>query len=412
MKDIVINVPDEFVVPQSIKGVDAHKVITIGDMMYSQGFVFLSENDPVLLHKLDTMSQQHDKELQAMEQRATLSKMHHDDHMKNMICLNTSLQDKLERLSIEHMKSINDIRRESSDLVNQMRIEKDTLHAKVSENNTDILNKIDSLLGNGNTIDNIEKGNFGENYVSSMIIQEFPDAFVDDVSNETAHCDCVWRMDSGAFRCLVEVKNVAQSKNLNIDKFVRDMNINLSNGEANCGIFVSLKTDNIPNKGKFKLEYLQGYPLLYISGVWKSPIILTFALRMMRCIIQNSTQDDGHVMDTVQINEYITKTYNTIVREQSIISDMRKSMDRMNMLLQKSQKNLTESIVYMEESMTKHNIMSHESEYTHEKEDSIASIHLFHDTHGRWPVSSESGVSKHICKKYTFKNLLQEAKSL
>lgn len=413
MKYIEVSVPDDFDTPESVKSNDAHKVITIGDMLYTKGFKFLSDNDPHMVNKIHTLKAQHISELQAAESKFASRTASNDDHMKNLMSINTSLQSQLERQSSEYINSVRSIRHESNEMTSRLYNEKDILQAKVTENNDGILGKIDSLLGNGNTIDNIEKGNFGEDYVTTTITHEFPDASVDDVSGETAHCDCVWRMDSGAFRCLVEVKNVAQSKNISIDKFVRDMNINISNGEATCGIFVSLKTDTIPNKGRFKLEYLQGCPIIYISGVWKTPIVLPFALRMMRCIVQNMKNDN---VDTLHTHEYITKTYNTIIREQSIINDLRKGVDRINMLIQKSQKNLTESMVYIEETMTKNGISTvHESPCSSDtgdcdKESLIETLTEYYRNNNKWPTANSSGIPKHDYKLFTFKALLQEAK--
>ena len=185
--------------------------------------------------------------------------------------MNASLQDQIERMANEYTHTHSRLRDEKDAII-------DSLRSKEMESNIEIIQKIDSLLGNGNNLDNIEKGNFGEQFVTQAICNEFPESIIDDVSGETAHGDCIWKMDSGSFRCLVEVKNVAQSKNLDVGKFVRDMNIQLANGEANCGIFVSLKTDNIPNKGKFKLEYIQNYPVIYVSGVWKNYIVFTFTI--------------------------------------------------------------------------------------------------------------------------------------
>jgi hypothetical protein len=46
----------------------------------------------------------------------------------------------------------------------------------------------------------------------------------------------------------------------------RDMILNTKDKSCNCGLFVSLKTETIPNKGKFKLEFLNNFPIIYVSN--------------------------------------------------------------------------------------------------------------------------------------------------
>ena len=398
MKTIQVDVPEHFQVPESICTKDAHKVITIGDIMYTKGVPFMMENDPQQSKIVQEVSSKHDTEMKHMHDRMEQLTCSHGEQVQSMMQMNNSLQEQIERMSREHMYVNSQIRDEKDAIISSLR-------EKESESNIEIIQKIDSLLGNGNNLDNIEKGNFGEQFVTQAIYNEFPESVIDDVSGETAHGDCIWKMDSGSFRCLVEVKNVAQSKNLDVGKFVRDMNVQLANGEANCGIFVSLKTDNIPNKGKFKLEYIQNYPVIYVSGVWKNPVVFTFTMRLMKYILQHHEHIDNQV-DVIHIQEYMIKTYSSIMKQQEFIQDMRKIIDRTNLLIQKAQKNVTESILYMEETMTRHGI-SHDSDGTHDEV--IDKIIEYKKTQGKWPTASTCGISKdeYNC---SFKDLLQRAK--
>jgi len=404
MKEVCVRVPESYTVPNSMLCDGAHNVMTIGDIMYTKGMSVFNENNPETMKIALEERRQCETDVQRMKDKLELSSQNHEMQVQQVITMNKTLQDQNERMSKEYMRGITSIREEKDVIIHELRDKEIT-------NNHAVIQKIDSLLGNGNTVDNIEKGNFGEDYVTTAITQEFPESVVDDVSSETAHCDCVWRMDSGAFRCLVEVKNVAQSKNLNVDKFVRDMNINLSNGEANCGIFVSLKTDNVPNKGRFKLEYIQNCPVVYVSGVWKNPIVFTFTLRLMKYLVQHKAVGDNDV-DVIHIQEYITKTYNSMMKEQGHINEMRKLVDRMNLIIQKSQKNLTESVLFMEETMTRHGI-SHEGHHTVDEDNEAIEILIsYNDLHGKWPTASESKLRKEQYKNRTFKNLLLSAKSM
>tara|TARA_Y100000389_G_scaffold201059_1_gene242861 strand:+ start:8904 stop:10115 length:1212 start_codon:yes stop_codon:yes gene_type:complete len=398
MKKIHVDVPENFQVPESLCTQDAHKVITIGDIMYTKGIPFLAENDPQHSKVVRDVSIKHSLEMKHMHDKMEQLTCSHGEQVQSIMQMNNSLQEQIERMSREYTYVNSQIRDEKDAIIN-------TLREKTSESNIEIIQKIDSLLGSGNNLDNIEKGNFGEQFITQSINNEFPESVIDDVSGETAHGDCIWKMDSGSFRCLVEVKNVAQSKNLDVGKFVRDMNVQLSNGEANCGIFVSLKTDNIPNKGKFKLEYIQNYPVIYVSGVWKNPIVFTFTMRLMKYILQHHEHIDNQV-DVIHIQEYMMKTYANVMKQQEFIQDMRRIIDRTNLLIQKAQKNVTESILYMEETMTRHGV-SHESDGTHDEV--IDKLIEFKQTYGKWPTASTCKISKddYSC---SFKDLLQRAK--
>lgn len=375
MKEIVVRVPESFHTPESLLSDDAHKVITIGDIIYTKGAPE-AQDDTECIHMREKMEQM------------TAS---HTEQVKHMLMMHKSLQEQNERMTKEFMLS-----------THRMREEKDAMASKESASNIEIIQKIDSLLGNGNALDNIEKGNFGEEYVTNAILHEFPESIVDDVSGDTAHGDCIWKMDSSSFRCLVEVKNVAQSKNLDVGKFVRDMHVNLANGEANCGMFVSLKTENIPTKGKCKLEYIQQCPVIYVSGVWKNPAVFHFALRLMRNIAQHNERSDNQV-DVLHMQEYMSKTYDAIMKQQAFIHDLRRIVDKTNIMIQKAQKNITESILYMEESMTRHGVSPNV-----QVDDAIEKVKQYKEIHGKWPTAATCGVPK---ESYTsFKDLLQRAK--
>lgn len=400
MKKVDIYVPTDYDVPHSMFTGNAHNVITVGDIMFNKCDDFILQNNPTHARRMDEERAKHLADIEVMHKKMELTEEHHQVQLKHFMDTNTSLQRQIQQSFEEKAKISEEFRREKDEMVMSLKDQQ-------IESNHEIIQKIDSLLGSGNALDNIEKGNFGEDYVRNIILHEFPEAIVDDVSGETAHCDWVWKMDSNSFRCLVEVKNVAQGKNLNVEKFVRDMNINISNGEANCGVFVSLKTETIPNKGRVKLEYIQNCPIIYVSGIWKNPIVLQYALRLTRQLQQhNDSRTSGDVM---HMQEYVSKTYNTITKEQTNINDMRKLIDRMNLIIQKSQKNLTESIYYIEANMVKHGIDIRDGQCV-DFEPHIDAIIQYKNANGRWPNAREANLSQHLNKHMTFKNLLQAAK--
>lgn len=385
--EVCFKVPNDFVVSQRLLNAsekEIAQILTVGELVYFNGLKMVQDCEPI-------------------------TKAIENEKIKHLMTMNETLQCQIMRTQKECDERMFMYKQESKDAFNELKREKEyligELKLKTEENNKNVLDKIDSLLGGGNTIDNIEKGTYGEEYVSKQIINEYPESEIEDVSGETARGDYMWRMDSNSFRCLVEVKNVAQSKNLNVDKFMRDIHINTSNGEANCGIFVSLKTENIPNKGKFKIEYYNEFPIVYVSGVWKNPIVLSFALRVLKSIFTDKTSSEKP-NDNNKLVELVSYLHSNLLKEQSFINEIRKSIEKSQYTLQKAQKNVSESILSIEEILNKYDIVNDT-----QNQNVVQKVINFKNEHGRWPTSNDLDVSKSELKKYGMKNLIQDAKN-
>lgn len=408
MKTINVNVPDDYDVPHSIYSDDAHKIITIGDIMFVKGMHLISENNPQHQKEIDYIKGNHEVEVKALHQKLVDTTEQFKQQIESMMNMNRNLQEHNDKIAREHMLQIHNMTIENMKKIDELRKEKDDVIKSSGTNHENLINKIDSLFGSGNSIDNVEKGNFGEDYVTNYITTEYPDSELDDVSGETAHGDCIWKLNAHSFSCLVEVKNVAHSRNLDVNKFIRDVDINTSNGLVNCGLFVSLKTDNIPNKGKFKCELLNGFPILYVSGIWKNPVLLSFALRTIQClrIMNKDSQAD---IDTTFINEFVGNIYENLIKEQNLINDMRKSIEQMNVLIQKAQANITKSIKYVEDCITRQGISVSVQNDDETIDFYVEKVVEYKKEHDRWPKMADIGFPKGN-KEFNFRQVITMAK--
>jgi len=262
--------------------------------------------------------------------------------------------------------------------------------------------KLDSLMGKGNTVDNAMKGDFGESIVANQIQHWYQASEIEDKSADTAKGDLLWKLNDGEFRALVEVKNVQMVRPTEVQKFERDMLINTKDKSCNCGIFVSLKTETIPNKGKFKLEFLNNFPVIYVSNILEDLETLRFALDAL-CSIQNkykhiyedlNDSDDDLNIEDIMV-EFVQKQFNKLELMKGNINQMKVSVDILSNCITNEEniiRDLSNNIILLK---SDHDIFKQiESEYKiNSKEELRESIlkdmRLFKEDNGRMPQMSD-----------------------
>jgi len=376
---------------------DIEKILSIGEFVYYEGYQ--CANKDLFEKKYEFLKSNLEKE--------HLHKLHiESSRCDGLVQNNESLQK-----NIYSMKEM--YKTQIEQYSNQISILQDKLSSLSSDSQNIILSKMESLLGYGNSIDNIEKGNYGENYVNNHIIEQFPDSNIDDVSASTASGDLIWSMETNDFKCLVEVKNVAHAKNLNIEKFERDVNVNSEKNVVNCGLFVSLKTDHIPYKGKLKLDFVRGIPVIYVANVFKNQHALTYAMYMIKEIqlyVSQNTEQEPQNESLEKMTVHFNKLKNDFINHQSIIEELEKSCSKTNIYLNKLIKN-TDMIVKEHSYMLKQcNMKNHTSTNTLNKEQCIEIIIEYYKKHQKWPSGPESGISPHYRRVYKYSHLLTLSK--
>ena len=212
----------------------------------------------------------------------------------------------------------------------------------------------------------------------------------------------MWKLNEGEFRALVEVKNVQMVRPTEVQKFERDMLINTKDKSCNCGIFVSLKTETIPNKGKFKLEFLNNFPIIYVSNILEDLETLRFALDAL-CTIQNrykyindeinESEDDCCIQDIMV--EFVQKQFNKLESMKQNISQMKTSIDTLNNCIETEEniiRDLSNNIISLK---SEHDIFKKvESEYKVNsklelKESILRDMRLFKEEFGRIPQMTD-----------------------
>jgi regulator of replication initiation timing len=258
MKTITLNVPDSFELSDRFKEENPEniaEILYIGEYLYYNGKRLKDELD--------------------VKEKCALQVSISDAQVEQTI--------KMAQLQIEREKE--SIRSIFARMIDEKELENASLKRRIEhleiENSQSLLlgQKLDSLMGKGNAVDNMAKGDFGEAIIEHQLIQWWPESIVEDRSGEAQAGDRLWTF--GDLRALVESKNVQAVRYSEIQKFERDVSVNIENGQCNAAIFCSLKTESIPGKGKFKLEFFKGAPIVYISQTMEDLNFMRFGFEVL-----------------------------------------------------------------------------------------------------------------------------------
>eukprot|EP00798_Chlamydomonas_sp_ICE-L_P023447 gene23447-17327_t len=106
---------------------------------------------------------------------------------------------------------------------------------------------------------NSARGAVGEERIASFLRREWPTSEVRDMSKSPHTCDIWWFASPSSF-IAVEVKNKGVVTRSDVERFESDVaNISERNGRAFIGgVFVSCRSENIPDKGPLKLVMMPG----------------------------------------------------------------------------------------------------------------------------------------------------------
>jgi hypothetical protein len=258
--------------------------------------------------------------------------------------------------------------------------------------------KLDSLLGKGSSIDNSAKGDFGENIVANQIYKWFPTSYVEDRSSETASGDLRWKTPSqgmNKFDCLIEVKNVQTVRPSEIEKFERDIIFNIKKGCCNCALFVSMKTETIPNKGKFFFEMIENIPVLYVSNVLADMESLKFVFDFLICVQPILDCELGCVQENEDKNIIIVniqKMYQRIISMVQNISTMKINIDSIGSLIQNEQRgaqDLMNCINNLRNELDWLKVINVNAGQTSVKEDILSFMGNFYSKENKLPTMSD-----------------------
>lgn len=363
-----------------------------------------------LEERISQLAEQNFKQVQILQEqhKAHIDEMTHsfDSQIEQRMHLtNQQNNSQIQQININHQSELHQTRTNVQysydSLISSM--ETQLFDAKerikvLEESNTQAMSlsgKLDSLLGKKSSLDNATKGDFGENIVYNQLMHYFPQSVIDDVSGTTAKGDLLWKMNDESFKCLVEVKNVQHVRPGDIQKFERDIQINGENGSCNCGLFVSLKTETIPSKGKFHFEFIRNMPILYVSNVYEDLETLRLAfqiiLNIQNCVLvkqhDNMSQDEQHA-----IIELVHSLQSKLQRSLKNISSMKSACEAIQHSLASEEKacnDLCSSLSSTEHRVPWMYVSSVEDTKETKKERLIRLMKEFYETNGRMPTVHE-----------------------
>jgi len=325
---VQINLPDSYIISNRVKSLSEDEIVTlinIGEYIFFNGHSVYKTNEN------EKFTFAYNKQIEEIRLQSDKQIKNHADIITSQ--LNMIIKGKDNLIESKHNEMI------------ELKIRIKTLESENCQA-LSLSGKLDSLMGKGNTVDNAMKGDFGESIVANQIQHWYQASEIEDKSADTAKGDLLWKLNDGEFRALVEVKNVQMVRPIEIQKFERDMIINIKDNSCNCGLFVSLKTETIPNKGKFKLEFINNCPIIYVCNILEDLQTLRFALDALCCIqhklkyfnIKDDIPDNSEVNLQELIVEFVQKQFLKLDSLRLNISQMRLAIDTLSNCIDNEEK--------------------------------------------------------------------------
>jgi len=358
---ITLDVPDTFVLSERLSNAEAEQVeeiITLGEYIYYNGFNLHDQS------KSQAYADQATKmaELQIQREHHILKQQY------ETLLLEKSNETSSLKKRIEHLETEN-----SQALI--------------------VSNKLDSLMGKGNSIDNMAKGDFGETIIENQILQWWPESVIEDRSGESQSGDRLWKLND--LRALVEVKNVQSVRHSEIQKFERDLQVNITNGQCNGAIFCSLKSETIPGKGKFKLEFYNNIPIIYIANTMSDLNFMRFGFEVLinvRPLCENNIQDastgrpnekaEGTVLLKTKINSFVQDLVQRF-------STMTQNVATLKSVTASQEKQINETLRSINMLKNEFDFLNTVVESGSKKDLIVKEFFDYYKAHSKWPTSAE-----------------------
>jgi hypothetical protein len=133
---------------------------------------------------------------------------------------------------------------------------------------------------------NAARGNVGEDAISRAVAAAFPSATVSDASKSKQACDIHVAFPDGRLVAL-ESKNKGIVTPGDVEKFVRDIRaLKVSKAKFAGGVFVSVASPNIPNKGDLFCEVVDGLPATYVGFPESTGLDAEFLAKVVKMHLQ------------------------------------------------------------------------------------------------------------------------------
>ena len=191
-----------------------------------------------------------------------------------------------------------------------IKLERERYNA-LSLQHTNLISSLTPVPSKQTTI--VEIGNVGEEIIEKWTRELFIGVEIINTSQQTAKGDLHIRLQNKLF--LIEIKNKLNICRTDIDKFIRDIDENKS--DIHGGLFISLGSPSIPNKGDFSLEYVGEIPVIYAHVSDKQTLKVLLKTLM---VLNNKT-------DNTSLTMTINQTFTNLKAISSASVSMSKSLD-------------------------------------------------------------------------------------
>ena len=227
----------------------------------------------------------------------------------------------------KQIRDVNDTNNKLIDKINNLDKFIEGLHVKNEELTNKLIefgknqedNKYDSLMNNFSVLnqklgdnfdrffrDNTARGIVGEDFVHNILCENFSNCKIFDNTKSFGKGDFLFVLNDS--KILVEVKNVQVLKPDDINKFYRDLELQISDNTINAGLLVSLNDCSlIGGRRLFHIEIKYGIPIIMVSNAFKMSDYIRFAVLIINYLIKmgicnNNESDDeklGFIINSI-----------------------------------------------------------------------------------------------------------------
>ena len=247
----------------------------------------------------------------------------------------------------ENQRVADDLHRSYQVSINQQTNQINQLQEEMKQKEEGLHN-LNSIMSYYQKMDNVAKGSAGEHRVQEIIKKYYKNCSIQDTSGIPHSGDLLLTLQNINLKCLIEVKNKKVITTLDVNKFIHD--ISECKSGINCALFVSLLTENIPNKGNFYVEIRNNMPAIYIHLF--DPSSIKFAIETLSFLnlkFSQTTNTELNCQESIKIfdtdtNKLIHSEYTTLLNESNRIDNIIKNVETQLIQLKLSKKNLNNRV--------------------------------------------------------------------
>ena len=262
----------------------------------------------------------------------------------------------------KQIRDVNDTNNKLIDKINNLDKFIEGLHVKNEELTNKLIefgknqedNKYDSLMNNFSVLnqklgdnfdrffrDNTARGIVGQDFVHNILCENFSNCKIFDNTKSFGKGDFLFVLNDS--KILVEVKNVQVLKPDDINKFYRDLELEISDNTINAGLLVSLNDCSlIGGRRLFHIEIKYGIPIIMVSNAFKMSDYIRFAVLIINYLIKmgicNNNESDDEKLGFI-INS-INELYGFFKLQLAYLNNDKQMLLKMDESLKKRQNDL------------------------------------------------------------------------